>query len=83
MQPLATDLNLPFQTGKVILIEPKEFGFTTQHHEAFHRLGKQKLMVERHVRTTVFQGKNYPDSHSLFVRGKKIACLTNPALKII
>jgi hypothetical protein len=32
-------------------------------------LSQQKLMVERHVCSSVFQGKNNPDPHCLFYLG--------------
>jgi len=82
VQSLPADLNLTFKSGKIVLVKPKEFALATKHYQALYCLGKQKLVVEWHVRTTVLQGKNNPDPHCLFIWGKKILVNQTPLLKI-
>ena len=82
MKPLTADLDLPFETREIILVERKEITLSAKHNQTFDDLRQQKLMVERHVCPSVFQGKNNPDPHCLLFWGKKILVNQTPLLKI-
>ena len=69
MKSFTADLNLSFEAREIVLIEGKEFTLSTEHNQAFDGLSQQKLMVERYICTSIFQGKNNPDPHCLFYLG--------------
>ena len=83
MQAFAADLNLAFETRKIVLVEVAKLPFPTQHNQSLDGLGQQKLMVEWHVCSSILQGKNNPDPHCLLFWGKKILVNQTPLLKIL
>jgi hypothetical protein len=83
MKAFAADLDLPFEAREIILIEGKEITLSAKHNQALNGLCQQKLMVERHICSSIFQGKNNPDPHCLLFWGKKILVNQTPLLKIL
>ena len=83
MKSFATNLDLPFKTREIILVKRKEIALSAKHNQTFNGLSQQKLMVERHIRPSIFQGKNNPDPHCLLFWGKKIPVNQTPLLKIL
>ena len=69
MKSLTADLDLPFETREIILVERKEITLSAKHNQALDDLRQQKLMVERHICPSIFQGKNNPDPHCPFILG--------------
>jgi hypothetical protein len=63
VQSLATDFDLTFQSGEIVLRKIEIVFVSTEHDEAFDDLCQQKLVVEGHIRPPVFEIKHYPDSH--------------------
>lgn len=64
MKALAADLDLAFQPGEVVLCIVQKLFLTPRNDEPFDGLGQQKLVMEGHIRTSVLQAKNNPDSQA-------------------
>jgi hypothetical protein len=63
VQTLAADLDLPLQSGEIVLGKIEIVFVTPEHDKAFDDLRQQELVVEGHIRPPVLQIKHYPDSH--------------------
>jgi hypothetical protein len=71
MKAFATDFDLAFKAREIVLIEGEKLILSPEHDQSFNCLRQQKLMVERHVRTSVLQGKDYPNPHLPYYLGLK------------